>query len=293
MKTRRHLFNGTAVRLLFLTACTVVTLNAGTIAYGINLIGQFETIDLGTGVVTPIGPGTPNGLDGIGGAPGGPFYGVDPVTGHLIRINASGAVTDIGDTGTGANAGPNGISISSSLLNGNLYALDFSSNLLSLNPLTGAATLAGNVSGLAPSEQVYQGNLFTSFSGNATDLFYTLEIPTGPLQIAPTLYDIEPLTHTATAKPLIGISDVIGSGWIQGTLYGFTGDGNIATINTDTGMATIVAHYDAGQIPDGPPLTGIFGAVDTPEPASFWLAGLALAGIAIVRRIYPVPSSRG
>lgn len=250
-----------------------------TVAYAINLIGQFEIVNLNTGVVTPIGPGTPNGLDGLGGRPGGPFFSVDPVTGHLLRVDASGLVTDIGDTGTGPNAGPNGVSLSSSLMDGSLYALDFSNRLLSIDPTTAVVTSLGLVAGLAPSEQVYQGNLFTSLSGNATDLFYTLEIPTGPLQIAPTLYDINALTRAAISRPLLGISDVIGSGWINGTLYGFTGDGNIATINTTTGAATIVAHYDSGQTPGGPPLTGIFGAVAAPEPSSLVLMATALAAI--------------
>src|SRR5207302_7423638 len=101
------------------------------------------------------GPGTPNGLDGLGGKPGGPFYGVDPVTGHLIRVNANGSVSDIGDTGTGANVGPTGVSINGSLTSGKLYALDFSNNLLAINTTNGTASLVGNVIGLAPSEQEY------------------------------------------------------------------------------------------------------------------------------------------
>ena len=252
---------------------------AGSIAYVTNFIGQFGTIDLGSGTFTPLGPGTPNSLDGLGGQPGGPFYGVDSVTGHLIRINPNGTFLDVGDTGTGANVGPNGVSISSSLTNGALYGLDFSDNLLSFNHTTGAATLLGAVSGLAPSEQIYMGNLFTSLAGNATDLFFTLEIPTGPLAIAPTLYDINPLTRTSTSKLLVGISNVIGSGWINGKVYGFTGDGKIVTIDTNTGVATLVATYDSSFDPTGPPLTGIFGAVATPEPGTFALAGLALLAL--------------
>src|SRR5690242_20426723 len=109
-----------AVLAILLFGCGF-SIRAGTIAYAINLIGEFETIDLSTGAVVPYGPGTPNGLDGIGGRPGGPFFGVDPITGHLLRIDASGSFTDVGDTGTGANLGPNGVSISSSLTNGTLY----------------------------------------------------------------------------------------------------------------------------------------------------------------------------
>jgi hypothetical protein len=263
---------------LFLAAALSAT--AGTTVYVTNFIGQFGTMDLATGAFNPIGPGLANSIDGLGGQPGGPFYGVDSATGHLIKVNADGSSVDVGDTGTGSQIGPSGVSINGSLTTGALYALDFSNNLLAIDPNTAATISVAHLGAIAPSEQIYIGNLFTSLAGNATDLFFTMEIPTGPLQLAPTLYDINTLTFAVSSVPITGTSNLIGSGWIHGALYGFTGDGNIVTINTQTGAATVVAQYDAGVIPDGPPLTGVFGAADVPEPGT-WLAAAGLAMLAL------------
>src|SRR6266850_848762 len=127
-------------KLLWIFALSSFSALAGPIGYSINFSGEFGTIDLGTGVFSPIGPGTGNTPDAPGGAPGGPFYTVDSVTGHLLKITAAGVVTDVGDTGTGANVGPNGISLMGSLTNGTLYALDFSNRLYGLNPANGNTT---------------------------------------------------------------------------------------------------------------------------------------------------------
>jgi hypothetical protein len=264
-------------------AFTTGLAQAGELAYVTNFSGQFGDINLSTGVFTPIGPGTSNSLDGLGGTAGGPFYGVDSVTGHLIRVAPNGSSTDVGDTGTGPQAGPGGVSINGSLTTGAEYAVNFSNHLLSIDPSNGSTADLGLIAALPPSDQQYIGNLVTSFSGNATDLFFTMEIFSGPNQLAPTLYDINPHTLAATSQPLIGVDNVIGSGWIGGQLYGFTGDGAIVTIDTATGVATQVATYDAGTIPNGPPLTGVFGAQATPEPATGMLL-LAAGGLLWRRR---------
>jgi hypothetical protein len=127
------------------------TAHAGEVAFVTNFIGQFGTMDLGTGAFTPIGPGLTNSIDGIGGRPGGPFYGVDSVTGHLIKVYGDGASVDVGDTGTGANFGPTGVSINSSLTTGALYAIDFSNNLLSIDPNTAAVVSLAHLASIAPS----------------------------------------------------------------------------------------------------------------------------------------------
>src|SRR5215813_11135164 len=99
-------------------------LRACPLAYVINFSGQFGLMDLATGQFTPIGKGLDNVPDALGGKAGGPFYSVDGVTGHLIRIDTDGKTTDVGDTRTGPNVGPAGISIVGSLSDGTLYALD-------------------------------------------------------------------------------------------------------------------------------------------------------------------------
>ena len=77
---------------------------------------------------------------------------------------------------------------------------------------------------------------------------------------------------------------MIGSGFIHGVLYGFTGDGLIVTIDTHTGVATTVASYDAGVPPEGgPPFTGVFGAVEAPEPGGVFLVTGALLCFAVRR----------
>jgi hypothetical protein len=96
------------------------------------------------------------------------------------------------------------VSINSSLTTGALYAIDFSNNLLSIDPNTAAVVSLAHLGSIAPSEQTYLGNLFTSLAGNATDLFYTLEIPVGPNAIVPTLYDINTQTFAVTSRPLVG-----------------------------------------------------------------------------------------
>ena len=87
------------LRTTILTILAAGSVMAGPLGYAVNFSGQFGTIDLGTGAFTLVGSGLPNTPDGIGGAPGGPFYTVDGVSGHLLRIGANGAVSDVGDTG--------------------------------------------------------------------------------------------------------------------------------------------------------------------------------------------------
>ncbi|MSV30350.1 MAG: hypothetical protein EXQ52_16650 [Bryobacterales bacterium] len=262
------------------TACLLaLTLTAasalgGPAGYVTNFSGAFGVIDLTSGVFTPIGPGMTNSPDGLGGAPGGPFYTVDSVTGHTLRITPGGVVTDIGDTGTGSNNGPNGVSVIGSLTSGALYALDFSNRLFSIDSGNGTLALLGTLP-LPQQEDAYVGNMTTSFNGNATHLFYSLEISEGPNTTGPTLFEIDPLTLQMTSLGLTNLtSRIIGSGFIGDTLYAFTEFGDIVTINTATGVAAGVGHYESGSSADapGPPFTGIFGVVATPEPSAAWLS---------------------
>src|SRR5689334_10798470 len=123
-----------AAALLVAGATTVL---ACPLVFVTNFSGEFGLLDISTGVFTRIGKGLANTPDGIAGAPGGPFYTVDGVTGHLLRIGTDGSVTDVGDTRTGPNVGPTGVSILGSLSDGTLYALDFSNRLYKVNAKTG------------------------------------------------------------------------------------------------------------------------------------------------------------
>jgi len=230
-----------------------------------NFSGQFGILDLANGVFVPLGKGLPNTPDGIAGAPGGPYYTVDGVTGHLIRITRDGGFTDVGDTRTGPNVGPTGVSLVGALLDGTMYALDFSNRLYKVNTNTGYLT-AMQVLSLPPQEMEYIGNMFTSLTGDGANLYYTLEIAEGKRKLAPTIFTIDPVKQTVTSKPLKTASIVIGSGWINGGLYLFGAGGEVWRANPATGDAELVSKYDSGSIPDGPPLTGIFGAVNAPDP---------------------------
>src|SRR5207302_6806954 len=130
----------------------------------VNFSGQFGIMDLGTGVFMPIGKGFDNIPDGVIGTTGGPLYTVDGFTGHLLKIGLDGKSSDVGDTKTGPQTGPNGISIIGSLADGSLYALDFSNRLFRINKDTGALTLIGTVPGLPAQEMDYTGNMFTSMA---------------------------------------------------------------------------------------------------------------------------------
>jgi hypothetical protein len=62
----------------------------------------------------------------------------DPLLGYLVKINpATGEITAIGATGLGSNA------FSFAKVGGKLYLTDFSNNLYSVDPQTGAATFIG------------------------------------------------------------------------------------------------------------------------------------------------------
>jgi hypothetical protein len=195
---------------------------------------------------------------------------VDGFTGHLLKIGFDGKVTDIGDTKTGPQTGPNGISIIGSLTDGTLYALDFSNRLFRINTDTAALTPLGKVPGLPPQEMDYTGNMFTSLTGDGTRLFFTIEIAEGPRKTGPTLYVINPqnavLGVTASNRPVKLQGTAIGSGFVNGSLYVFTGEGQIVQVEPLSGTAKTVATYDSGYQPDGPPLTGVFGAVGCAEP---------------------------
>jgi hypothetical protein len=254
-----------------LLAFAVANAGACPLAYVVNFSGQFGFLDLGTGAFTPIGKGLDNIPDGIVGAPGGPLYTVDGFTGHLLRIGLDGKVTDIGDTKTGPQTGPNGISIIGSLTDGSLYALDFSNRLFKINKDTAALTPLGTVPGLPPQEMDYEGTMFTSLAGDDERLYFTIQIVEGPRKTGPTLFIINPQNLVfglkASSKPVNVPGTAIGSGYINGGLYVFTGEGLILKVDPVSGTGTTVSSYDAGYQPDGPPLTGVFGAIACAEPS--------------------------
>jgi len=256
----------------FLAAAALLALGGTSLwgcplAYVINFSGQFGLMDLATGQFTPIGKGLDNVPEALGGKAGGPFYSVDGLTGRLIRIGLDGKTTEVGDTHTGPNVGPTGISLIGSLSDGTLYALDFSNRLYRINTETAATTPVGSLLFSLPQQELeYSGNMTTSLTGDGKLLYYTIEILDGPRKTSPTLYIIDPVTLSVTARPLKNHpSLIIGSGIVNGVFYLFGAGGEIWTLNTGTGETKLTARYDS-SFEDGPPLTGVFGVISAVEP---------------------------
>lgn len=250
----------------------LLSLGAGAAAacplvYTINFSGQFGLIDLATGVFSPVGKGLENTPSGLAGKASGPFYTVDGVTGHLLRIGNDGSVTDVGDTQTGPAMGPSGISLIGSTTNGTLYALDFSNRLYRINEKTGALTLLGFLPTLPVQIPQYDGLMTTSLTGTADKLYFTIEISDGPEKVGPNLYTIDLFNLAVTVNSLDEFPGrVIGSGFANGEYYLFGEGGEIYRLDLSTRKFETVASYDSGQVDGGPPFTGIFGIIPAIEP---------------------------
>jgi hypothetical protein len=216
---------------------------AAELAYVNDAFGNFERLDLSTGVATFIAN---NGVvDGLGWGPEGVLYGVTGSNNLVIVNPETGATTTVGNLGIGSGAfGFAGLG------NGALYAIDVNDSLYSVDPTTGHATLVG------PTGLPFLDNNFSnSLAGDGTHLFYTLNVPFGTQS---SLYSLDLTTGHATLIGPTGVNDIEGSGFVAGQLYGFEIGGRIDIINTSTGHAT------PGPT-DGPQ---IFGAVDVNSPTA-------------------------
>lgn len=243
---------------------------AGTLAYVITSTGQFGTLNLGTGSETLIANegGT---SDGIARGSNGNLYIVDG-SNNLDALNAvSGAKTVVGNVGIS-------LTTFGGTASGALFGMDANENLYSINPATGVATLVGST-GLSPVNGTTP-NFSNSLSGNATELFYTLQIYSGAGMQAAELYGINPATAATTLLGPIGASGIVGSGFANSALYGFSysSSDEILTLNTSTGAATFVAPLSG-------PFSLIYGATaETPEP-SFAPLAVALLGVAVLWKV--------
>lgn len=266
---KRITTNLVAVAALLVMGAT--TAAACPLVYAVNFSGQFGLLDLATGSFTPVGPGLPNVPDGLVGSVGGPFYTVDGSNGHLLKIGTDGSTTDVGDTGTGPQMAPHGISVIGSLADGSLYAVDFSNNLMTIDRNTATVKVIAKMPELPQQEPDYSGNMTSSFTGDATHLYLTFEIFDGPGKFEPTLFVINPLDAMWGQVPveshrLKEPGPMIGSGVVNGVIYLFTATGEITKLDVAAGVAMTVAKYDSGLTDDTPPLTGIFGVIGAMEP---------------------------
>jgi hypothetical protein len=254
--------------------------------------GRFGTLDLATGVFTPLST-VPNGdvlaglgftpsraLIGVGGmsATNAPMYSVNPTTGAFAPIGAATLPAFGGTVGS----------------DGLVYAVDQSANtqLFKYNPGNNSTTTVGTLN--LPNGT----NGLMAFSPNGT--LFTDEFNSGN--------DILASVNTNT-----GVATTIGTGmgvpifsgvFVNGTLYGFSPNGGnpaIFTINTTNGTTSgIPAELITGLSPSE--MTGPSGgnggiyaaafvaplgpAATVPEPSTLacGLVGALFAGAAGARR---------
>jgi hypothetical protein len=126
------------------------TASAGPLAYVVTLSQQFGTVDLASGRFQPIGKPTLDSMSDLVWWHGSllSLTATGDHVGSLVKINpATAEITYLGPTGLGYNA------FSLAEVRGKLYLTDFSNNLYSVNPATGAATpVAGT--GIPPDPHV-------------------------------------------------------------------------------------------------------------------------------------------
>jgi len=276
-----------------------VSASADTVVYVItgsptSLGGRFGTVNVTTGAFTQIGPDMPVAGTGLAQGPNGSLLTLG-INGSLISINPStGVSTTIGPTladcstpATPTSCGGNSGNILGST-SGTIYATDFDNNLYKVDPSTGVATKIG-LTGMpalpaAPTTMnpdgtvnIYDETLFGA-NGNvyATFDFFTVDFDTmaTTFLVDPDLWQIDPTTGKATLiapiDPFLGaITNV------NGTTYAFNDStGQLFTLNLANGQTTFVSDFD--------PAAGIItGAAATPEPASFMLTALGMAGVVL------------
>src|ERR1035441_544629 len=247
-----------------------VSAHASTLVYSVSLFGPFGTIDVSTGTFNQIGPGLSDPLGGLVLGPTG-YLGVS-VSGDLDSLNPiTGTVSVIGATGLGSQAD------TMAILNGTVYETDLSNNIYTVNTMTGAAQLIGNtgIPPCPPPPLAGDESLFTA-NGNLYETFDSLDPSTFTPIIDPELYRINPVTGQAT---LIGPTAFMIDAAIDlgGTVYAFTADAQVVSLDLATGSTTFLTNYD--------PAAAIVGGVaQTPEPASLALTAIGMAAFLVLIR---------
>jgi outer membrane protein assembly factor BamB len=243
---------------------------AGTLVYAVSLFGPFGTIDVSTGAFNQIGPTLSDPLGGLVLGPNG-YLGVS-ISGNLDSINpATGAISIIGATGLGFQAD------TMTILNGTVYETDLSNNIYTVNTTTGVAQLIGNtgIPPCPPPPLAGDESLFTA-NGNLYETFDTLDPSTFTPIIDPELYQINSATGQATliGPTAFAIDAAID---LNGTVYAFTADAQVLSLDPATGSTTFLTNYD-------PSAAIVGGVAPTPEPSSLALAGTGMAALLVFKR---------
>jgi len=225
----------------------------------------FGAAHLGSGAFVPIGSTLPSDLGhALVPAPGPSLLSM-AYSGNLYSIDSrTGVATVIGPTGLGdcttpvSPCGPNS-AVTIGLFNGKYYALDFSQNLYSLNPVSGATKLIGPTGmpqiilpplSIDPSNgklRVYDESLFTfrgklyaNFDAGDVDLSNGSETAVTPAAI----YEINPETGYARmiAQTDLGLLTIL---HVDETIYAFDSiNGRFVILDPATGRTQPVSNLD-------------------------------------------------
>jgi PEP-CTERM motif len=256
--------------------------------YGLSTpTNDFGTIDLETGVFTPINDSE---LEGLGLASyNGVLYATplmpDTDEGNIYSVNvATGALTLIGTTG---GAAPDGLDQLGATNSGGLYGIVGVPvnipDLASVDKSTGTATLIGASTPVCQLETCGLSNNGASLYAGYGDEIYSVDTTTG----AATLIGD---TGTPSNIPGANSPEITALAFQDGVLYAYD-DANewVESINLSTGVATgvvkVSGYYVSGLAPD--PLTT---AIPEPSTWALMFIGFGGLGFAAYRRSRPVVS---
>jgi hypothetical protein len=236
----------------------------GMIVYVAGSGGEFGTLNLSNPAnitYQSIGATSPL-IYGMGFTSNGNLFDSD-----LYQINAAnGNTTDLGNVGDviGATIGPDGKT---------MYEFEYGpyGNLFTLTPpspgtsFVGSSYLDNGSDGLMAFSPT--GTLFTDeASGNShNDILASVDTSTGVATLIGS-----------------GMGDYIFAGaFVNGLFFGFAPDGDVYTIDPDTGIATLYGRYNFGS-GSGDYINAVTAGLPTvPEPSSLALVGIAAGALSM------------
>ena len=236
------------------------------LAYVVSSTAQFGVVNPETGDFRLLG-NMPSVLSGLALGPKKVIYGLD-ADNNLVSVDPNGTNTVVGKTGLPVQADGN-VTLITSLGEGRLFAVDPNNDLYSINRANGLATKVGSTGISVPDfNNCVTGNGLAGAEGH---LYFTFEVddnnPNSCATTAPSaLYRINPHSGEATrVGPTGADAPIVGLGFIDDTLYGFTFGmpvnqrNKILAIDLETGKATFVNNQAADLDP-------VFGAIRAPRP---------------------------